>query len=83
MDNRNLLYMGAAAAAGLAGVGAAWFKYEPQKLTAGQTTTVQHISGTDVSRLKGHKNMVFVYLLLASLVGIGVVTLRFWKFYKS
>ena len=41
MDKRNLLYMGAAAAAGLAGVGAAWFKYEPQKLTAGQTTTVQ------------------------------------------
>lgn len=41
MDRRNLLYISAAAAAGLAGVGAAWFKYEPQKLTTGQTTAVQ------------------------------------------
>ena len=41
MDRRNLIYTGAAAAAGLAGVGAAWFKYEPQSLTTGQTTTVQ------------------------------------------
>ncbi len=41
MDRRNILYMSAAAAAGLAGVGAAWFKYEPQKLTTGQTTAVQ------------------------------------------
>ena len=41
MDRRNLLYLGAAAAAGFAGVGAAWFKHEPQKLTTGQTTAVQ------------------------------------------
>ena len=41
MNRRNLLYVGAAAAAGLAGVGAAWFKHEPQKLTTGQTTAVQ------------------------------------------
>ena len=41
MDRRNLLYIGAAAAAGLAGVGAAWFKHEPQKLTTGQTTAVE------------------------------------------
>ena len=41
MDRRNLLYLGAAAAAGLAGVGAAWFKHEPQKLTTGQTNAVQ------------------------------------------
>lgn len=41
MDRRNLLYLGAAGAAGLAGVSAAWFKYEPQKLTTGQTTAVQ------------------------------------------
>jgi len=41
MDKRNLLYMGAAAAAGLAGVGAAWFKHEPQKLTTSQTNTAQ------------------------------------------
>ena len=41
MNRRNLLYIGAAAAAGLAGVGAAWFKHEPQKLTTGQTTAVQ------------------------------------------
>ncbi len=33
--------MGAAAAAGLAGVGAAWFRHEPQKLTAAQTNTAQ------------------------------------------
>ena len=41
MDKRNLLYLGAAAAAGLAGVGAAWLKHEPQKLTIGQTNAVQ------------------------------------------
>jgi thiol-disulfide isomerase/thioredoxin len=41
MDRRNLFYIGAAAAAGLAGVGAAWLKYEPQKLTAGQTSAAQ------------------------------------------
>jgi len=41
MDRRNLLYMGAAAAAGLAGVGAAWLKYEPQKLTPVQTNAAQ------------------------------------------
>jgi len=41
MDRRNLLFISAAAAAGLAGVGAAWFKHEPQKLTSGQTTAVQ------------------------------------------
>ena len=33
--------MGGAAAAGLAGVGAAWFRHEPQKLTAAQTNTAQ------------------------------------------
>ena len=41
MNKRNLLYLGAAAAAGLAGVGAAWLKHEPQKLTTGQTNAVQ------------------------------------------
>ena len=41
MDRRNLLYIGAAGAAGLAGVGAAWLKHEPQKLTPGQTNAVQ------------------------------------------
>ena len=41
MDRRNLLYISAAAAAGLAGVGAAWFKHEPQKLTTGQTNAAQ------------------------------------------
>ena len=41
MDRRNLLYIGAAAAAGLAGAGAAWFRHEPQKLTTGQTAAVQ------------------------------------------
>ena len=41
MNKRNLLYFGAAAAAGLAGVGSAWFKFEPQKLTTEQTTAVQ------------------------------------------
>ena len=41
MDRRNLLYLGAAAAAGLAGAGAAWFKHEPQTLTPSQTTAAQ------------------------------------------
>ena len=41
MDRRNLLYVGAAAAAGLAGAGAAWFKREPQTLTPGQITAAQ------------------------------------------
>ena len=41
MNRRNLLYLGAAAAAGLAGAGAAWLKHEPQKLTTGQTTVLQ------------------------------------------
>jgi len=41
MDRRNLLYIGAAAAAGLAGVGVAWLKHEPQKLTTTQTNTAQ------------------------------------------
>ena len=41
MNKRNLLYLGVAAAAGLAGVGAAWLKNEPQKLTTGQTNAVQ------------------------------------------
>ena len=41
MDRRNILYIGAAATAALAGAGAAWLKYEPQKLTTGQTTAVQ------------------------------------------
>ena len=41
MNKRNLLYLGAAAAAGLAGVGAAWLKHKPQKLTTGQTNAVQ------------------------------------------
>jgi hypothetical protein len=50
---------------------------------AGQSTPVQYISGTDMSRLKGHKNMVFVYLFLASLIGVAFVGIRFWKFYKS
>ena len=50
---------------------------------AGATTPVQYISGTDVSRLAGHSNMLFVYLFGASLVGLAVVGFRFWRFYKS
>ena len=42
MERRNLLYMGAAAAAGLAGVGAAWLKFEPQKLTPMQTSAAEN-----------------------------------------
>ena len=41
MDRRNLLYSSAAATAGLAGVGVAWLKYEPQKLTPVQTNAAQ------------------------------------------
>ena len=41
MDRRNLLYLGAAAAAGLAGAGAAWIKYEPHGLTPVQTNAAQ------------------------------------------
>ena len=41
MDRRNLLYLGAAAAAGAFGTGLAWLKYEPQKLTPGQTNAIQ------------------------------------------
>ncbi len=41
MDRRNLLYISAAAAAGVAGLGAAWFKHEPQKLATAQTNTAQ------------------------------------------
>jgi thiol-disulfide isomerase/thioredoxin len=43
MQRRNLLYLGAAGVAGLAGMGAAWLKYEPQKLTSGQTDAFQDI----------------------------------------
>jgi len=43
MQRRNLLYLGAAGVAGLAGMGAAWLKYEPQKLTSGQTNVLQDI----------------------------------------
>lgn len=43
MQRRNLLYLGAAGVAGLAGMGAAWLKYEPQKLTSGQTNALQDI----------------------------------------
>jgi len=43
MQRRNLLYLGAAGVAGLAGMGAAWLKYEPQKLTFGQTDALQDI----------------------------------------
>jgi thiol-disulfide isomerase/thioredoxin len=43
MQRRNLLYLGAAGVAGLAGIGAAWLKYEPQKLTSGQTDALQDI----------------------------------------
>lgn len=38
MQRRNLLYFGAAATAGLAGAGLAWFKREPQKLAQSQTS---------------------------------------------
>ena len=41
MERRNLLYLGAAAAAGLAGAGAAWFKKEPQKLSPAQTNAAE------------------------------------------
>lgn len=43
MQRRNLLFLGAAGVAGLAGMGAAWLKYEPQKLTSGQTNALQDI----------------------------------------
>ena len=41
MERRNLLYLGAAVAAGVAGAGAAWLKHEPQKLTTGQIDAAQ------------------------------------------
>ena len=43
MDRRKLLYLGAAAAAGSFGVGVAWLKYEPQKLTPGKTSAAQDV----------------------------------------
>ena len=41
MNKRNLLNLAAAASAGLAGVGTAWLRHEPQKLTTGQTNAVE------------------------------------------
>ncbi len=41
MNRRNLLYVGAAASAGLAGVGVAWVKFEPRKLTPLETNAAQ------------------------------------------
>lgn len=41
MKRRNLVYAGAAVAAGAAGIGAAWLKFEPAKLTDPQTTAAQ------------------------------------------
>lgn len=41
MERRKLLYIAAAATAGLAGGGAAWFKHEPQKLSPGQADAAQ------------------------------------------
>jgi thiol-disulfide isomerase/thioredoxin len=41
MDRRNLLYLGAAAAAGLAGAGAAWLKFEPAEMTTPQMSAAQ------------------------------------------
>ena len=41
MQRRNLLFTGAAATAGLAGIVVAWLKYEPQKLTSAQTNAAQ------------------------------------------
>ena len=41
MERRNLLYLGAATAAGLAGAGAAWLKHEPQTLTNDQTSAAE------------------------------------------
>ena len=37
MKRRNLLYVGTGVAAGLAGAGAAWFKYEPSTLSTPQS----------------------------------------------
>lgn len=41
MNRRNLVYVSAAAVAGVAGAGVAWLKFEPQNLTAGQTSAAQ------------------------------------------
>jgi thiol-disulfide isomerase/thioredoxin len=41
MNRRNLVYVSAAAVAGVAGAGVAWLKLEPQNLTAGQTSAAQ------------------------------------------
>lgn len=42
MKRRNIIYAGAAAAAGLAGVGAAWLKFEPASLSGPQTAAAQN-----------------------------------------
>ena len=41
MERRNLLYLGAAAVAGLAGAGAAWLKQAPKTLTNSQASTAE------------------------------------------
>lgn len=41
MNRRNLMYVGAAAAAGAAGAGAAWWQTRPQGLSALQTTAAE------------------------------------------
>ena len=41
MDRRKLIYGGAAAAAGLVGVGAAWLKFEPASLSSPETRAAQ------------------------------------------
>lgn len=41
MNRRNLLYTAAAATAGLAGTGVAWFRLQPQKLTMVQSSAAQ------------------------------------------
>ena len=42
MKRRNIIYAGAAAAAGLAGAGAAWLKFEPANLSGPQTAAAQN-----------------------------------------
>ena len=42
MNRRKLLYAAAAATAGLAGAGVAWFKYQPQPFTTPQSSAAQN-----------------------------------------
>ena len=42
MNRRNLIYAGAAVAAGVAGVGAAWLRFEPARLTSPEAAAAEN-----------------------------------------